>query len=108
MTQWVLARGVQGLGAGALLPLALIIIGDIFFGKRPAPLPFTHPGLSVRKPACLIGGANVTALLNSNRQRELNNLRTKATRSTGWRSDFDVVRIQSVCWPIKSCTRSRK
>ena len=30
MTQLIVARAVQGLGAGALVPLAMTIIGDIF------------------------------------------------------------------------------
>lgn len=30
MTQLILFRGLQGLGGGALIPIALVIIGDIF------------------------------------------------------------------------------
>ena len=30
MTQLILARGLQGIGAGALIPLAMTIVGDIF------------------------------------------------------------------------------
>src|SRR5437763_6411988 len=30
MTQLIIYRGIQGLGAGAMMPIALAIIGDIF------------------------------------------------------------------------------
>ena len=38
MTQLVIARGIQGLGAGALMPLAIATIGDLVAAVGPRPL----------------------------------------------------------------------
>src|SRR5665647_275161 len=34
MTELIIFRGIQGIGAGALMPIAMVIIGDIFPPER--------------------------------------------------------------------------
>ena len=42
MTQLILARAIQGLGAGALIPLAMAVIGDLDPAVRPRQLAGAH------------------------------------------------------------------
>ncbi|MGR5996358.1 MFS transporter [Bacillus cereus] len=34
MTELIIFRGIQGLGGGIMMPMAMIIIGDMFTGKN--------------------------------------------------------------------------
>ncbi|WP_144497315.1 MFS transporter, partial [Bacillus pumilus] len=36
MTELIIFRGIQGLGGGIMMPMAMIIIGDMFTGKERA------------------------------------------------------------------------
>ena len=42
MTQLIIARAVQGLGAGALIPLAMAVIGDLVPPSDRGPLAGAH------------------------------------------------------------------
>ncbi len=36
MTELIIFRGLQGIGGGIMMPMAMIVIGDLFTGKQRA------------------------------------------------------------------------